>query len=323
MNTQTICILFSILLVPVNLLCTHWMTQEAVHLTGMTYEEFLKTTSGISPTSVRRKRNWWYYVNFFKEHSTDPEKSIRFMWMQVAAALPSVAAMYLLSRVYASPDRVSFAMTGNCILLAVNLILAAGGALYRRIHPLDPVAAEKLREKHQAERAYSRAHLGKTAARIAVPVGVFLAVLYIFGSGAASGRTETPDPVHFSQILQEKGYETADVSLTYGRIDRNKLTQAIAGAKGGSRVECYRYADDKTVDLVYNQISYETAPDLEPRARESHETALSGGGKMFTIVADGVYYLVLFRGDTLIYACSPDSLTEINEILAETGYLRR
>lgn len=156
-----------------------------------------------------------------------------------------------------------------------------------------------------------------------MPVGVLLAILYIFGSGAASGRTETPDPVHFAQILQEKGYETADVSLSYGRIDRNKLTQAIAGAKGGSRVECYRYADDKTVDLVYNQIFYETAPDLEPRARESHETALSGGGKMFTIVADGVYYLVLFRGDTLIYACSPDSLTEINEILAETGYLRR
>ena len=195
MNTQTICILFSILLVPVNLLCTHWMTQEAVHLTGMTYMEFLKTTSGISPTSVSRKRNWWYYVNFFNEHSTDPEKSIRFMWMQVAAVLPSVAAMYLLSRVYASPDRVSFAMTGNCILLAVNLVLAAGGALYRRIHPLDPAAAEKLREKHQAERAYSRAHPGKTAAHAAVPVGVLLAVLYIFGSGAASGRTETPDPV--------------------------------------------------------------------------------------------------------------------------------
>ena len=76
-------------------------------------------------------------------------------------------------------------MTGNCILLAVNLVLAAGGALYRRIHPLDPVAAEKLREKHQAERAYSRAHLGKTAARAAVPVGVLLAILYIFGSGAA------------------------------------------------------------------------------------------------------------------------------------------
>lgn len=44
---------------------------------------------------------------------------------------------------------------------------------------------------------------------------------------------------------------------------------------------------------------------------------------MFTIVTDGMYYLVLFRGDTLIYACSPDSLTEINEILVETGYLRR
>ena len=77
------------------------MTQEAVHLTGMTYMEFLKTTSGIRQTSVRRKRNWWYYVNFFNEPSPDPEKSIRFMWMQVAAVLPSVAAMYLLSRVYA------------------------------------------------------------------------------------------------------------------------------------------------------------------------------------------------------------------------------
>ena len=160
MNTQTICILFSILLVPVNLLCTHWMTQEAVHLTGMTYMEFKEATSGISASSVRRKRNWWYYVHFFNEYSANPEKSICFMRMHVAAVLPSVAAMYLLARVYASPDRVSFAMTGNCSLLAVNLVLAAGGALYRRGHPLDPVAAEKLREKHQAERAYSRAHLG-------------------------------------------------------------------------------------------------------------------------------------------------------------------
>lgn len=164
MNTQTICILFSILLVPVNLLCTHWMTQEAVHLTGMTYMEFLKTTSGISASSVRRKRNWWYYVHFFNEYSANPEKSICFMRMHVAAVLPSVAAMYLLARVYASPDRVSFAMTGNCILLAVNLVLAAGGALYRRIHPLDPVAAEKLREStrrsgHTAGRTWEKRRL--------------------------------------------------------------------------------------------------------------------------------------------------------------------
>ena len=91
MNTQTICILFSILLVPVNLLCTHWMTQEAVHLTGMTYMEFKEATSGISASSVRRKRNWWYYVHFFNEYSANPEKSICFMRMHVAAVLPSVA----------------------------------------------------------------------------------------------------------------------------------------------------------------------------------------------------------------------------------------
>lgn len=88
MNTQTICILFSILLVPVNLLCTHWMTQEAVHLTGMTNMEFKEATSGISASSVRRKRNWWYYVHFFNEYSANPEKSICFMRMHVAGGPP-------------------------------------------------------------------------------------------------------------------------------------------------------------------------------------------------------------------------------------------
>lgn len=58
MNAQIICILFSVLLVPFNLLCTHWMIREAVHLTGMTYMEFKEATSGISASSVRRKRNW-------------------------------------------------------------------------------------------------------------------------------------------------------------------------------------------------------------------------------------------------------------------------
>ena len=164
MNSQTICILFSILLVPVNLLCTHWMTQEAVHLTGMTYMEFLKTTSGISASSVRRKRNWWYYVHFFNEYSANPEKSICFMRMHVAAVLPSVAAMYLLARVYASPDRVSSSMTGNCILLAVNLVLAAGGALYRRIHPLDPLRRRSSgkstrRSGHTAGRTWEKRRL--------------------------------------------------------------------------------------------------------------------------------------------------------------------
>ena len=45
MNEQGICILFSILLVPVNFLCAFWLFREALQLTGMTYQEYFKKTS--------------------------------------------------------------------------------------------------------------------------------------------------------------------------------------------------------------------------------------------------------------------------------------
>lgn len=72
---------------------------------------------------------------------------------------------------------------------------------------------------------------------------------------------------------------------------------------------------------MYNQIVYQTAPDLEPSECESYETTLFDGNKMFTIVIDGVHYLVMYRNDMVIYAYSSDSLDEINEILADIGYL--
>lgn len=104
-------------------------------------------------------------------------------------------------------------------------------------------------------------------------------------------------------------------------IDEDKLLHVAAGLKGNSKFEFYGYSDDETVDLVYEQIVYQTAPDLEPSERESYETSLSDGNKMFTIVMDGVHYLVMYRNDTVIYAYSSNSLDEINEILADIGYL--
>ena len=45
MNDQVICIIFSVLLVPVNFLCAFWLFREALQLTGMTYQEYFKKTS--------------------------------------------------------------------------------------------------------------------------------------------------------------------------------------------------------------------------------------------------------------------------------------
>ena len=84
----------------------------------------------------------------------------------------------------------------------------------------------------------------------------------------------------------------------------------------------YEYSDDETVDLVYNQIVYLTAPELENVERENYETTLSDGDRVFTILIDDVYYLVMYRNDTVVYAYSPDSLNEIKEILTGIGYLK-
>lgn len=83
-----------------------------------------------------------------------------------------------------------------------------------------------------------------------------------------------------------------------------------------------KYSDDETVDLVYNQIVHLTAPELENVERENYETNLPDGNRIFTISIDGVYYLVMYRNDTVIYAYSPDSLNEIKEILTGIGYLK-
>lgn len=95
-----------------------------------------------------------------------------------------------------------------------------------------------------------------------------------------------------------------------------------AGIKGDSKFEFYDYSDNESIDLVYSQIVNDIAPDIENSERESHETYMPDGNKMFTIVINGVFYLVMYKNDTLVYAYSPESLDEINEILIRIGYLK-
>lgn len=79
MNEQGICILFSILLVPVNFLCAFWLFREALQLTGMTYQEYFKKTSSDGEVLLGSEQRWGYTNRFFKAYSSDPEKSMHFM----------------------------------------------------------------------------------------------------------------------------------------------------------------------------------------------------------------------------------------------------
>lgn len=138
MNEQGICILFSILLVPVNFLCAFWLFREALQLTGMTYQEYFKKTSSDGEVLLGSEQRWGYTNRFFKAYSSDPEKSMHFMKSYAAALLPGLAAVLLLCYTEAHAERLSGVLIGDFALLAVNAALALAGVLYRRRHPMDP-----------------------------------------------------------------------------------------------------------------------------------------------------------------------------------------
>ena len=340
MTNQILNIMFSIILLPVNLGCAFWIFREAMNLTGMTFKEFLAFTSdvnleGASPQRRMRKRKR-FLTAFFREKSSDPQKSLRLLWIFGICTLPGAAAMALAVYSALNPENLKYAFIGNLILVFINAILVIYGKIYRKSHPLDEILAERLAEKRCRETADGRKSRRKNIIVYSFVGALFLGVLVFFMlliAGVSTARIGTHGwagkPSYSSSIsredvdavLKEKGYETAEIPVTYWELDENKLMYVCAGVKGDSKFEYYEYNNGETIDLVYNQISYNISPDMEPAERKNHETELSNGNKMFTVVVNGVYYLVLYQGNTLIYAYSPDSLDEINDILIQLGYL--
>ena len=123
-------------------------------------------------------------------------------------------------------------------------------------------------------------------------------------------------------VLIEQGFETANIPTTYWFYDENKLTNVCAGIKDDTKFEFYEYTDGETTDGVYHSISYAVAQDMEFDERVQHETELPDGNKIFTVKIGGVYHLVMYQDNTVVYAYSPKSIDEINDILARIGYLK-
>lgn len=334
MKYQIFSIVFSIILVPVNIGCAFWLFQEALNLTGMTFKEFLETTSHVSPSVGRHRfsKRQRFFIKFFKEHSTEPQRSIRLLWAFGICTLPSLVALYLAEYAAIHVDKLKYAFIGNLILVVINIALVIWSKIYRNNHPLDIAIAEKLNVKRIREKECGRKNPIKSIAVYVVVGTFFLGILFFLMTGISgisqpqqhlpSQQTAILNHSELIALLNEKGYETANIPTTYWEINESKLLNVAAGVKGESKFEFYEYSDDETVDLVYNQIVYLTAPELENVERENYETTLSDGDRVFTILIDDVYYLVMHRNDTVVYAYSPDSLNEIKEILTGIGYLK-
>ncbi len=328
MKQQVFNIVFSLLLLPANVLSAFCFFRQALNLTGMTLREFVEITypESLSLGKLHRLRKMQRLLaRFFREYSSDPQKSIRLTRAFGFCTLPGFVALSLAVYSAMSPSNIKFAFIGNLVLALVNLIIAIIGKIYVKNNLLDEVTMEKLSKK----REYGKENHLKNIIVYSVVGIIFFGFTLFFMIGISSisqsqnyNRSAISIQADLIAILGDKGYETANISTTYWEIDENKLEHIAAGSKGDSKFEFYGYSDDETVDLVYNRIVYLTAPDLDNSERQSHETSLSDGGKMFTAAIDNVYYLVLYKNDTVIYAYSPDSLSEINEILSKIGYLK-
>lgn len=319
---QAISIIFSLLLLPANLFCAFWMLREAVNLTGTDCRGLFKSASFTSSMRIRRR----FLLDFFRENSSNPQKSLRLFRAFCICTVPDLFALVL--AVFAAVDDggVMYSFVGNLALTAVNIALALSGKIYENKNWLTNNSGKKRGSAKNHAEKYSFKSIA-----VYTLVGIFFFGIMLFFMLGISGitqsrQTQKPQRTAITiradliTILGEKGYETANVPTTYWMIDEEKLHHVAAGVKGESRFEFYGYSDEDTVESAYERIVYLTAQKADGREFESREEPLSDGGKMTSIVSGGVYYLVMYKNDTVIYALSPDSSDEISEIAAAVGY---
>lgn len=328
---QIFSIVFSALLLPSDFCCAFWLFREAINLCGMTFGEAVRILNAeMLNTGIRKNRLIRVQralAAFFHKNSTDHDKSIRLTKAFGFCTLMGLAALALALFAATVPTAFKYTVIGNIILTVLNIALAVFGLIYGKKHPLSRELSEKLSVKRSRGKAKRR-----NAFIYAFVAVLFFGVLLFILLGIASAfRTEPCEVSRPSAIavqselineLGERGYETANVPTTYWEFDENKLEHIAAGVKGDSRFEFYGYSDNETVESVYERIIHSTAPEFDKSECEKHETRLSNDSEMFTAVIDGVYYLIMYRNDTVVYAYSPDSLSEINGILTEIGYFK-
>lgn len=330
---QVFGIVFSIILLPVNLFCAFWLLGEALNLTGMTFEKIVEKSASKTLTigvgRHRQRKLQLFLVNFFNENSSDPKKSIRLTKIFAICMLPGFVSLGFAVCSAININSLKYVFIGNITLVVINMAIFILGRIYKKRKSIDDIAEKKsYKDRERKERTKIIIVYSVTGTLL---FGVLLFfMLGISGISQSYQNTDHHQNILWSaisiradliEILNEKGYVTSNVSTTYWEFDEDKLEHVAAGIKDGSKFEFYGYSDDKTVDSVYNKIVYLISLKTENSERKNDKNSYPDRNKMFTAVIDDIYYLVTYQKDTLIYAYSHDSLNEINEVLTRIGYI--
>lgn len=322
--------LVSFLLIPWYLYCTAWIGRELFALSGMTFWEFVQKGEGRVPTATSsrhsRSRRNRAVLSVLMETSRDQEETLRLFKRYCYSTLPAFLA-FLPSLIPGLWGNWWISLGWNVILFLAGLVIKAQGRGYREKHRLDPLQEEELEAR---QRRQNKTFLTKKSLVVYGLVGLYFLGLFvviitgggqIFRAGDNQQRV-APDFYDVHEAVSDAGFETANIPTTYWMYEEKKLGNVVSGLKDGAGFEYYEYYDDETVDLVYNQICSDIAPEMTAQPREEWSQSLPNGGERCTLTRDGVTYEVLYWGNTVVYAYAPEGSEEITDLLVELNYIR-
>ena len=329
---------FSFLLIPWYLYCTAWIGRELFALSGMTFWEFFQKGQDRVPTATshhhsRNRRNA-AILSLLLETSRDQEETLRLFKRYCYSTLPAFLA-FLPSLIPGLWGNWWISLGWNVILFLAGLVIKAQGRGYREKHRLDPLQEEELEAR---QRRQNKTFLTKKSLVVYGLVGLFFLGLFVViatGGGQVfkmngsiqweapptSPLSVAPDFHDVHTVVYKAGFETANIPTTYWMYEEKKLGNVVSGLKDGAGFEYYEYYDDETVDLVYNQICSDIAPEMTDQPREEWSQSLPDGGERCTLTRDGVTYDVLYWGNTVVYAHAPEGSEEITDLLVKLRYI--
>lgn len=321
--------MFSFLLIPWYLYCTAWIGRELFALSGMTFWEFFQKGQDRVPTATshhhsRNRRNA-AILSLLLETSRDREETLRLFKRYCYSTSPAFLT-FVPSLIPGMWGNWWVSLGWNVILFLAGLVIKAQGKGYREKHRLDPLQEEELEAR---QRRQNKAHFTKKGLVVYGLVGLYFLGLFvviitgggqIFRAGDNQQRV-APDFYDVHEAVSDAGFETANIPTTYWRYEEQKLGNVVSGLKDGAGFEYYEYYDDETVDLVYNQICSDIAPEMTAQPREEWSQSLPNGGERCTLTRDGVTYDVLYWGNTVVYAHAPEGSEEITDLLVKLRYI--
>ncbi len=335
-------IIIAALLLPLNLLCSFWIFRELLNLSSVTYRELLGSLAPIAIPSGRfgrgLRRRKRILINYLTERSSEPEKTKAifkaYLYSLIPASLSAVLTEYITFS--GSSYKNKIAVIGIIILALINFVIYGAGKIYRAAHPLDErtkAVLEEKRQKHQLDKSNNI----KRNMPVYILIVIIVLVAYIgvnLGMASVSqisnqGRNDTDIQSNYTNtyklefsavhtVLNDRGFETANIPTTYWYFDEDNLENVVAGKKENCKFEFYEYTNGSAAEEVYNCILNELAKNTQPSSLKEHEKSLNNGGKIVVYEDGNTKHFLLCKNDVIVYTYAPDD-TEILEILDAFG----